>query len=307
MSALHQSTGKKCKSYLLIGLLAAAMALNYELFIFPNAFAPAGINGIATMLQYLFHLKIGYFSLIINAPLLVLGYFRVGHEFAWKNAVFILVFSASTLLLSRVDLSGIVYHTDNGTSAILGPLTAGVISGAIYGYVIRQGASTGGTDIIAAIVQRLRPEFSLVWIIFGLNAGVAAASFFVYDCKFEPVILCLIYSYLSSAIGDSILKGGQRALKFEVVTEHGDALAALLLRELHHGVTVLPAHGMYSGHNKQLLICVVNRRQVVAFHRALSQFPDTFAYITDVNETVGNFKHPAVHPVRAAGGAAAKK
>ena len=78
-------------------------------------------------------------------------------------------------------------------------------------------------------------------VIFGLNASVAVLSFFVYGCQFEPVILCLIYCYLSSRISDSILKGGKKALKFEVVTKQADALAARLLQELHHGVTVLPA------------------------------------------------------------------
>lgn len=297
---MHQFFAHTLRSYLSIALLAVLMGLNYELFVFPNAFAPAGVNGIATMVQYLFHLNIGYFSLIVNAPLLVLAYVRVGHAFAVKNAVFILTFSAATLILSHVDLSAIAYHTENGTSAILGPVAAGVISGAIYGYVIRLGATTGGTDIVAAALQRSHPEFRLVWIIFVLNASVAICSFFVYDCKFEPVILCLLYCFLSSNISDRILKGGERALKFEVITEHAEELSSLLLLELHHGVTVLPAHGMYSGHEKKLLICVVNPRQLVAFHRVLSQFPDSFAYITDVNETYGNFKHP---PLARAGAA----
>lgn len=295
---MQQSWGKRIWQYLIVSVLAVVMGLNYELFVFPNSFAPAGINGIATMVQYLFHLNIGYFSLIINAPLLVLAWRAVGHEFARKTALYILVFSTVTLVMSRMDLSNIVYHTDNGTSAILGPLTAGVIAGTSSGLLIRLGASTGGTDIVAAAVHRLWPEFSLFWVLFVLNALVAVVSFFVYDCKFEPVILCLLYCYLTSHIGDGLLKGGQRALKFEVVTEHADELSQLLLRELHHGVTVIPAHGMYSGHTKQLLICVVNRQQIVPFHRALSQFPDTFAYITEVNETVGNFKKIRTLPIQ---------
>ena len=295
---MHKSVGQTLRSYALVAALAAVMGLNYELFVFPNSFAPAGINGIATMVQYLFHLNIGYFSLIVNAPLLVLAWCTVGREFACKNAVFILTFSAATLLLGHLDLSAIVYHTENGTSAILGPVTAGVVSGAIYGLILRQGGATGGTDIVAAWLRRRRPDLSLVWMIFALNASVALVSFFVYNCKFEPVILCLLYCYLSSRISDTILKGGQRALKFEVVTEHAEALSQLLLRELHHGVTVIPAHGMYSGQAKQLLICVVNRHQIVAFHQALAQFPDTFAYITEVNETVGNFKKIHAQPVQ---------
>ena len=98
-----------------------------------------------------------------------------------------------TLMLGHMDLSAIAYHTDNGTSTILGPMVAGAISGAVGGTVIRQNGSTGGTDIVAAWVRKKYPEASFVWVIFCLNASVAALSFFVYGCRFEPVILCLIY------------------------------------------------------------------------------------------------------------------
>ena len=279
------------KSYGLIIVLAAAMGLSYQIFVFPNAFAPAGINGLATIVQYLFHVNIGSFSLIINIPLLLLAWKKVGHDFALKNLIFVLAFSGVNLVLGQVDLSALAYYNPNGNSAILGPVAAGIISGAIYGCAIRQGGATGGTDIVAAWVRKKRPEASLVWLIFSLNASVAVLSFFVYGCQFEPVIMCLAYCYLSSRISDSILKGGKKALKFEVVTSDADALAARLMKELHHGVTVLPAQGMYNREERDLLVCVVNRHQIVHFQEILSQFPGTFACVSEVNETMGNFKH----------------
>lgn len=284
-----QHTSGQTGRYLAVAGLAVVMGLSYELFVFPNAFAPAGINGFATIIQYLFHVNIGYLSLIINLPLIFLAWRKLDADFARKSLLFVLVFSAVTLGLGQLDLSGIAY--DSGSSDILGPVTAGVVSGAVYGLVIRLGGSTGGTDIVAAWVHKLHPQASLVWVIFGLNASVAVLSFFVYGYQFEPVILCLIYCYLSSRISDGILKGFKTALKFEVVTQHADALSDRLLRELHHGVTVLPAQGMYSDTPKSLLICVVNRSQVMQFHRVLQEFPDTFAYVSNVNETLGNFKH----------------
>ena len=274
--------------YLAIAALAALMGLSYTLFVFPNAFAPAGINGLATIIQYLFHLNIGYISLIINIPLILLAWRALNAAFAKRSLLFVLVFSATTLLLEQMDLSDIAYHT--GSSEILGPATAGVISGAIYGLVLRLGGSTGGTDIVAAWVHKLHPEASLVWVIFGLNASVAVLSFFVYGNQFEPVILCLLYCYLSSRISDGILKGVKSALKFEVITQHADELSARLIQELRHSVTVLPAQGMFSKTPKQLLICVVNRHQIVQFQNILQEFPDTFAYVSTVSETLGNFK-----------------
>ena len=273
---MNGNAWKTVKSYGIVMALAVVMGLSYEVFVFPNAFAPAGINGLATMIQYLFHVSIGYMSLLINLPLIFLAWRHVDRDFALKNLAFVLVFSAVTLTLNRVDLSAVAYHTDNGNSAILGPVAAGVVSGAVYGFTIRQNGSTGGTDIVAAWVRKKHPEASLVWVIFSLNASVAVLSFFVYGCKFEPVILCLAYCYLSSRISDSILKGGKRALKFEVVTKEAPALSA---------------RGMYSTEPRDFLICVVNRHQIVRFQEILRQFPGTFAWVSEVNETLGNFKH----------------
>lgn len=274
-------------------LTAMLMSLNYELFIFPNNFAPAGFHGIATMIQHLFHISIGYFSVLMNLPLLALAWKRVDRQFTVRTAVFVLTFSLTSLLLHELDLSAFVYHTENGTSAILGPLTAGLINGAIFSVVFRCNGSSGGTDIIAAMIREKHPEASVMWLIFLLNAVVAVASYFVFDFKFEPVILCLLNSYLSSFVSNNLMKMGKRALKFEVVTDQGEALSRSLMEELHHGVTILPAEGMYSGGKKSLVICVVNRHQIVRFHEILSRFPGAFAYVSDVNETMGNFQKTA--------------
>lgn len=277
--------------YLPIVFCALLMAISYALFVFPNAFAPAGVNGIITMVQYLFHISIGYLSLAINLPLIFLAWKKLGRSFAARSLVFVVVFSVATLVLKNADLSAISYHTDNGTSLILGPIAAGVVSGYVYGTVLYRGGSTGGMDIIAAWVRTKRPETSFVWIIFCLNASVAAISFFVYGYQFEPVIMCMIYCYVSSQISDRMLRGNKKALKFEVITDRAEELSEILISQMRHGVTVIPAEGMYSKTEKKLLLCIVNKHQVVQFQRLLAQFPGTFGYVTEVTETMGNFKH----------------
>lgn len=282
------------KEWLVMIFGAIAMGFIYEIFIFPNDFAPAGFQGIATMIQYLFHFNAGYFTTLVNLPLLILAWRHVDRTFTIRTAVFLLFFSATMLILSKVDTSAFVYHTDNGTSTILGPIAAGLINGAIYSYVFRCNGCSGGTDIIAAIIRVKHPEASFVWVIFALNAFVAAISYFVYDFQIEPVLMCLVYSYLSAWVSGDLMKKGKRALKFEVVTDHAQALSAALMQEMHHGVTVLPAEGMYSGKQKSLLICIVNRYQLVQFHEILARFPGAFAYVSDVSETMGNFQKAAI-------------
>lgn len=295
----------RLKSWGVIVAGAILMALSYELFVFPNSFAPAGINGLATMVQYLFHLNIGFFSLIVNIPLLILAWRKVDRTFTARTLLFILVFAGAALVFAQLDLSLFVYHTDTGTSTVLGPIVAGIVNGAIYSFVLRHNGCTGGTDVIAELIRKRRPEASLMWLIFALNAAVAAISYFVYHFQLEPVILCLIYCYISSWVSDRMMKAGKRALKFEVITDRPNELAAQLMREMHHGVTVLPAEGMFSGTKRGLLICVVNRHQIVRFHEILGNFPGAFAYVSDVNETMGNFqkvaishKNPPAHPGR---------
>ena len=149
----------------------------------------------------------------------------------------------------------------------------------------------GGTDLLAALVHHVRPEMHIIWIVFAINAIVAALSYFVYDFKIEPVILCLIYCFLSSHVGDTMIKGFKEAVKFEIVTDKPEELSAELLKHMKHGVTEIPAVGGFTHSNKTLLICVVNRHQIVAFQRIIQQFPGSFAYLSSVKETMGNFAH----------------
>ena len=272
-------------------VLAVAMALNYQIFIFHNAFAPTGINGIATMLQYLFNFSVGYISLIVNIPLAILAYFYVDKRFAVNTFIFAVVFSWALLMFqTRIDLSRFVYHTDDGKSTLLAPVVSGAINGLIYGASIRLGGSTGGIDFIAAYVHKHHPEYSMMRVIFVINAGVALMSYFVYDFNIEPVALCIIYSFITSHISDNILKGGQRALKIEMITAHPQEVSRRLIDELHHSVTILKAEGGYSHTEKTMLICIINKHQITRFTEIISDFPETFACVSDVNETLGNFR-----------------
>ncbi|MBR4150103.1 MAG: YitT family protein, partial [Firmicutes bacterium] len=212
-------------------------------------------------------------------------------DYCVKSLVYVLVFSGANILLQSIDLSAFIYYNQNGNSAILGPAAAGVIAGAVNGLAIHNNGSTGGTDIIAAYLHVRKPGYSLVWVIFVLNASVAFMSYFVYGFRFEPVIMCIIYSYLIAAVSDRMLRGMKKAYKFEVITDRGEELSDELIRELRHGVTVLHAEGMYSRSDKDLLICIVNRQQLVHFRRILSRYPGSFSYVTEVAETVGNFKN----------------
>ena len=277
-------------SYAMLVGCAVLSAFSYHIFVLNNAFAPSGLNGLATMIQYLFDFKIGYLNLLVNIPLVVVAWFVLDHAFAVRSGVYTVVFSVAILLFEKVDLSAIAYVTANGTSTLLAPVAAGVVGGFVSGISLKNRGSTGGTDILAALLRKRKPYLNIVWMIFGLNIAVAVLSYFVNGFKIEPVLLCIAYSFIIGRVGNAILQGGKEAVKFEVVTDCAEDISARLIAELHHSVTVVPATGMYSHRGKTVLICVVNKHQVVEFQSILSEFPGSFAYISTVRETVGNFK-----------------
>ena len=281
--------GKRIYSYVIVFFMAILMAANYRILILDNAFAPSGLNGIATMIQYKLHFSVGYMSILINVPLCAVAFFFVDRTFSGKSLLFSFTFSAFLLFFQYgIDLTPFIYKTEN--SVILAPLAAGVVNGFIYGTVIRHGGSTGGTDIVAACVREKRPEMNLVWIIFAINCAVAGASYFVYDYKPEPVILCILYSFMTSKVSDLILRGGKEKLKFEIITPHAEEMGREIMEKLHRGVTVFSAVGMYSGEEKKMLLCVISRHQIAKIREIIASYPDSFASVSQANEIFGNFK-----------------
>ena len=283
--------------YAVVSLTAVLLAFNYQLFIVENGFAPAGLNGIATMVQYKTGFSIGYMSLIINVPLCVLAYFLVDKSFAKRSLCFCLVYSFVFLYLQKLGLEAFQYDAD-GHDTIFPVMLSGVISGFVYGVCFRTNSSTGGTDIISKYISKLKPELNFFWVTFILNAIVAAVSFFVYakpvdgnmSYDYKPVCLCVLYCFISSFIGSYIIKGTRTATKFTVITSYPEEITADIIKELRHSATRISAVGTFSNDEKTLLICVINRHQIVDFKNILKRYDNTFSFSETVDDTYGNFK-----------------
>lgn len=285
------ATLKKVWTYFVIVFVALVGALNYELFVFPNQFAPSGLNGICTMIQHVTGISVGYLSLIINVPLALWCYLDVSKPLALRSMVYVVVFSVGLLILDRVDLSAFAYSTENGTSKILGPLVAGIIQGFVYSILIRASAYTGGTDFISAILHKHSPDKSFFSMSFAINTMIAIGSFFVYGFQMEPVILCILYTFMSTNVGERLMKSGREAICFEIITDYSQEISDEIIAKLHHTTTLIPAKGMYSGHETNMLICVVNKNQASTVAAICKNYPDTFAIVDPVREVMGNFKH----------------
>lgn len=283
---------RKIAIYIILILLSILSAVSYVVFVFPNNFAPSGFNGIATIIQHVFDINAGYLTILMNIPLIILVFIFVDKEFAVKTFVFLGTFSSALVLLEYLDLSAFVYHTESGTSTILGPIIAGIISGATVGVAVLFNCCSGGTDLCAALIHKYKPSFDFVWIAFMLNVSVAIVSYFVFGRNLEPVIMCIIYSYFTSSITDKFIKGSRAAIKFEVVTTMPNEVGKAIIEQLGHSATVIKGEGIYTKTEKSILFCIVNKDEIVKFKDILKDYPDTFAYASNVNFTIGKFRNP---------------
>ncbi len=283
-------TAKKVLTYCVIALVALLAAVNYELFVFPNQFAPSGLNGICTMVQHITGISVGFLSLLINVPLAIWCYVEVSKPIATRSMVYVVMFSVGVLLLDHVDLSAFHYATENGTSKILGPLVAGIIQGYVYSILMKASAYSGGTDFISAIVHKRNPNKSVLGFSFTINVFIAISSYFVYGYQMEPVILCILYSFMSSTVGDRLMKSGREAICFEIITDFPEEISRDIIRKTNHSTTLIPAKGMYSGKETNMLICVVNKTQAAIVAQICRKYPNTFAVMDPVGEVMGNFK-----------------
>ena len=292
---------KKFLSYCQIILSAIILAFVYYVFIIKNNFAPAGLNGIATMIQYKTGFSISYMSLLINIPLSILAYFLVQKSFAIKTLLFAVVYSTAFLLLQNSNLSFIQYNA-LGHDTIYPVILSGVISGFVYGICFRNNASTGGTDIISRYINRVRPETNFFVVTFTLNGIVAIFSIFVYaddSLNYKPMALCILYCFISTFVGNLLLKTTKTAYKFTIITTHEDEFIKDITKNLHHGCTKIDAIGTYTGAKKSVLICIINKHQLNDFQKIVSKYDNTFSYFEIVNETYGNFKHIKQHQEKA--------
>ena len=279
---------KKFVSYAMVVLIALMMALNYQLFVFPNRFAPAGLNGIFTMIQHVLGFKLSYTSIILNVPLAIIVFFTISKPFALRSLVYTLSFSGFLMLFDLVDLSPFVYSTT--VSTLLGPAIAGLITGFGGYYMHRIGACYGGTEFVAKLIHKKNPSVNFFNIIFALNVSVAIASYFVYDYQIEPVLLCIIYSYGSSSVRDNMNRKRGSAVRCEIITDEPEALGKAIIENLHHSATQLTGKGLYTGEEKSVLVCILNQSQITELTKLVSKFPGSFVTVSQVNTVLGNFK-----------------
>lgn len=284
---------KASLSYIVIIIMALLQSVNYHFFIVDNDYAPAGLNGIITMIQYKTGFSISYMSLMINIPLCIIAFFFLEKRYAVRTMVFTIVYSFSYLYLQKVGLDNLKYDAQ-GHDTIFPVIISGVLAGFISGLCFKNSSASGGMEMISKFINKLKSDTNFFIVSFVLNAIVATVSLFVYSDKgfldYKPVALCIAYCFVSSIVGNHILKGSKTAYKFTVITTHSKEITEEIFHILRHGATLIDAQGAYTNATKTVLICVVNKHQIADFKKIIDKYDETFAFYELVNETYGRFK-----------------
>ncbi len=273
-------------------LSGVVRAVAVSMFVSPNNFAPGGINGIAVLLEYVFEINSGWFLFALNVPLFFIAFFCIGKQEAIV-ATLSMVMSSVLLILFGLIPSFPVYKTE--TNGFLAAIAGGILLGVALAIMLKCFGTSGGTTVLASVVNKKFKRLNVNWLTFIFDAAVVISSFFVYNrglsftAKLDPVLLALVSLFVTSKVCDLLLQGFKTAYKFEIVTTHPEELSADILSQLHHGVTMMPAIGMFSHEERSMLVCVVRKRQISELQRILKKYPETFAYFSSTPEVMGKF------------------
>ncbi len=268
-----------------LGLTAgcALMGLGLVLFLEPNTIAPGGVTGLAIVIQRLIGVPIDITNLAINIPLFIAGIFLLGSAFGAKTAYATVMLSAFIRLFITILGEGYVVTHDLLLSALYG----GVIMGVGIGLVFRSGGTTGGTDLAGAIINKYLPNLSIAKLMMILDLMVVITAGLVMK-NVETSLYSIIALYILGQIADFIVEGLNYSKAFLIISNHSDEIGKKINSDLGRGVTVLLGKGFYTGAEKEILLCIVNRAQVIKLKNLVYEIDEkAFIMVTTTHEVLG--------------------
>ena len=273
----------KSITYILSGLLVCALA--YRMFLVPNDVAAGGFTGIGQLVNALTGMQVGTVALLLNIPLFALSMRSLGLKFGIKS------FMASTLLSVFIDYLPFGPVTDN---VLLAAVFGGVVGGAGFGLILRGSATTGGSDMLATLIHSHLPALKVGLLIFLVDAAVIVASAFVFSP--ELAMYALISVSIMNFTLDYVLEGFNRATAYLIISTESDAIARRVMDEMERGVTALHGRGMYSGNERDVLLCVVSRFESMQLRRIVASCdPRAFMIAVSASEVLGEgFKENSI-------------
>lgn len=260
---------------IMLGCLIGAAA--YPLFLDPGKIAPGGLTGVAMILKHIFGWDIGITSLILNIPLFIVGFRAMGRVFVVRSLVATVLFS---LAIDLLDLPAMNFDP------MLSTLIGGALLGIGLGFILRGGATTGGTDMVARMVHRRLPFISVGMFLFMIDCVVAVAAAIVIGGR--EALYALICIYVSGKAVDLVMLGMSKNKACFIITDQWERVSARVLTEMERGVTQLTARGAYTGKDRPVLLCVLPPQEVTRIKAIVREEDESaFMFITEAHEALG--------------------
>jgi uncharacterized membrane-anchored protein YitT (DUF2179 family) len=284
------------RDFLLIGISSLIQAFSLRVFFVPANLASGGVSGIAQLINHFTGWPIGLMVFLGNIPLFLLGWrFLGGRSFAIRTAFAIVTYAILTDLLVETP-----FFTENGAGTrliqdlqgdiFLNSLYGAVVSGIGYGLVYRARGTSGGSDILARILNNWR-GISMTQSYLIVDTAVILGAGFVFGWK--QALYAMIALYVSGLVAETTLEGGGTVRTAMIVTKEADTISNRVLEELQRGVTILDASGAYTGESRPVLYCVITRAEVATLKSIVNQVdPHAFMVIGIAHEALGEGFNP---------------
>ncbi len=278
--------GKKSRvlEYLMIIAGTGLMALAINSVFDASGMVTGGFSGVAIIIKEwtkgtvnggipLWMTNIG-----LNIPLFLIGWRIHGFSFV-KKALIGEISLSSWLALQPV-------WNIAGDDLLLAALYGGVVQGIGIGLVFLGGGTTGGTDMMAAIIRKYLQHYSIAQIMLVIDAAVVVIGMYVFGIR--KALYAIIAVYLVTKVSDGLIEGLKFSKIAYIITSKPEEISDMIMKDLDRGVTGINAKGMYSGRDKLMLFCVVNKKEIVLLKEKIDVIdPNAFVIVTDAREVLG--------------------
>jgi uncharacterized membrane-anchored protein YitT (DUF2179 family) len=279
------------RDFLLIGISSLIQAFSLRVFFVPANLASGGVSGISQLINHFTGWPIGLMVFLGNIPLFLLGWrFLGGRSFAVRTAFAIVTYAMLTDLLIETpffgaDGAGTRLIQDLQGDIFLNSLYGAIVSGIGYGLVYRARGTSGGSDILARILNNWR-GISMTQSYLIVDTAVILGAGFVFGWK--QALYAMIALYVSGLVAETTLEGGGTVRTAMIVTKEANAISNRVMEELQRGVTILEGSGAYTGQARPVLYCVITRSEVSTLKAIVNEMdPHAFMVIGIAHEALG--------------------
>lgn len=266
--------------FMTAGAIIYAIAING--FTAPNNIAPGGVTGVATMLNYAIGTPIGVVVFIINIPIVIWAVVEIGYKLVTKTIICIILNSLAIDILAPIIP---VYHGDPLIITLIG----GVCEGVGLSLVFFRGATTGGTDMVARLLNHRLRHMSMGKLMLMLDGCIVVVSAFVYHSIESAVYACVVI-FVSTQLIDTIMYGTDigNGKMFFIFSKESEKIAERIMTELERGATFIKSRGAYMQQEGEMLLCAVRRFEVYHISEIIrTTDPDAFVIVGDAGEITG--------------------